>query len=249
MNSSFLQFGHLRIPIYGIFAAVGLMAALGLSQRTARYAHLAPEALWNAGVTAIVSAFLISRLLLVAFNFHSFLEYPLLILALPSLTTTGILLTSIFMLAYIRWRRLPLLPLFDAAAPCGALLWAFLTLGSVFDGTRDGMPTHLPWGIRDSIAASGRVHPVEVYTLVAASLIAVASHRIIHSTSALGSTFAIASIASGLAIFFIDFFRLPSEFLEHSPIDPSQIGGLAMILAGATILIRRSPSPQTPPDL
>ncbi len=117
LHSSYLQLGHLHIPVLGVFAALGLMGALALSQRTARYAGLAPEAVWNAGMTAIVSAFVISRLLLIAFNPHSFLQYPLLILALPSLTTTGIFITALFMLGFIRWCKLPLLPLLDATAP------------------------------------------------------------------------------------------------------------------------------------
>jgi phosphatidylglycerol:prolipoprotein diacylglycerol transferase len=236
VHSSFLQLDRLHIPIFGVFAALGLMAALALSQRTARYAGLLPEAVWNAGMTAIVSAFVISRLLLVVFNLQSFLQYPLLVLALPSLTSTGVLLTAMFMLGYIRWRRLPLLPLLDAASPCAALLWACLSLGRIADGTRDGMPTHLPWAVRDGMTSS--VHPVEIYAFVAASLLCLMTLRLLHARSMPAETTAVALISSGIAIFFIDFCRLPSNLLERSPLDPSQIIGLAMILIGAPLILR-----------
>lgn len=231
MHPSFLQIGHLHISVFGVFAALGLMAALWLSQRTARHAGLGPEAAWNAGITAIVSTFVVSRMLLIAFNLRSFLAYPLLVLVLPSLTTTGVLLTAILMLGYVRWRKLPLFPLLDAAAPCAALLWAFFSLGRVLDGTHDGMPAHSIWG-------GGPVQPVELYALIAASLLCVALLRISRIGQVPGRTTAIALIAWGLAIFFIDFFYLPSDLLPNLWLDPAQIIGLAMILVGAALFTR-----------
>jgi len=212
------------------------MAALALSQRTARFAALEPGPVWNAGVAAVVSAFVISRLLLVAFNLHSFLEYPLLVLALPSLTSIGILLTTLFMLAYIRWRGLPLLRLLDAAAPCAALLWAFLGLGRLLDGTRDGIATHLPWG------EGTFVHPVEAYSSIASSLVCLLLLRLLHARYVEGETTGFGLLLAGLAVFFIDFFRLPSDLLSeawpHAPLDPSQIMGVAMLLTGIALLRR-----------
>jgi phosphatidylglycerol:prolipoprotein diacylglycerol transferase len=228
----------MRIPVFGVFAALGLMSALTLSQRTARYANLSPEAVWNAGVTAILSAFAISRLLLIAFNLHSFLQYPLLILALPSLTTTGILITALFMLGYIRWRKLSLLPLLDAAAPCAALLWAFLSLGRQFDGTRDGMP------ITSSISGSApRSEPVELFTFMAAlilcrALLGLLKHKPGEEPRTAGTVTSAGLLITGLVIFFLDFFRLPSDLLPSLWLDPSQIIGAAMILVGTALLVR-----------
>ena len=49
---------------------------------------------------------------------------------------------------------------------------------------------------------------------------------------------AIGFAACGLVLFFIDLFRLPSELLPDFPLDPSQIIGTAMILAGAGLYMR-----------
>ena len=237
----YLQLGHLHIPIYGVFAALGLMAALALSQRTARYANLSPEAVWNAAVTAILSAVVISRLLLIAFNFHSFLQYPLLILGLPSLTTAGIVLTAVFMLGYIRWRELPFFPLLDAVAPCAALLWAFLSLGQYFDGTRDGMPMHSSVG-----GPSPRPEPVEMLSFVAAfiscrALFAMLKPKPNGEPLRPGTVASAGFVISGLVIFFLDFYRLPSDLIPNAPLDPSQIIGIAMVLVGAALFLRAQP--------
>jgi phosphatidylglycerol:prolipoprotein diacylglycerol transferase len=241
VHSSFVQLGHLHIPIFGVFAALGLMTALALSQRTARYAGLAPAAVWNAGMTAIVSAFVISRLLLIAFNLRSFLQYPLLILALPSLTSLGILSTALFMLGYIRWRKLPLFPLLDAATPCAALLWFFLSLGRYFDGTRDGMPTQY-WTIHSNPIAT-RTQPVEIYTALAAFFVFFRTWRLLRKRHVkpqvpAGTVAAIALVVSGSLIFVLDFFHLPSDLLPNSFLDPSQIIAIAMVLVGAALLLR-----------
>src|ERR1700679_2690879 len=86
-----------------------------------------------------------------------------LLLELPSLTLSGVVLTAIVAVLYLRRRRLPLLNTLDAAAPCAALVWAFLGLGRFAEGTRDGMPGTVPWAVSSSF---GRVHPLEIYSAV-----------------------------------------------------------------------------------
>ena len=72
------------------------MAALTLSLRTAVIVGLSPDKLWNAGLFTLLSAFILSRLLLIARQpVPSFFIYPLLVLTLPSLNVHGILLTLI----------------------------------------------------------------------------------------------------------------------------------------------------------
>lgn len=224
------------------------MAALALSQLTARFAALDPAALWDAGITGMIAAFVISRALLVAFNLHSFLMYPTLLLAVPSLTTTGILLTAAFMLLYLRRKRLPLLAVLDAAAPCAALIWAFANLGRILEGTRDGMPTTLPWAIGDRML--GAVHPVELYTVLIAFALCASLFGLLRRRGYTGTTTAIGLLTAGVAVFFLDFFRLPSDLLPDSQtawLDPAQFLALGMIAAGG-VLVLLGPSKLQQPD-
>src|SRR5665213_3854163 len=67
----FIRLGPLRLTVYGIFAAAGLIAALWLSQRTAPRVGLPANKLWDAGVIAVIAAFVASRVLLIAFDFRA----------------------------------------------------------------------------------------------------------------------------------------------------------------------------------
>jgi phosphatidylglycerol:prolipoprotein diacylglycerol transferase len=230
--------GHLLLPTFGVLAAVGLMAALTLSLRTAATVGLNPEAVWNAGLFTILSAFVLSRLLLVFTNLHSFLSYPILLLMVPSLTATGILLTAIATVIYLRLRHLPLLVTLDAWAPCATLVWAFLALGHFAEGSDAGLPTTLPWGVRippDPI----RLHPVALYTTIAAALITLVLLRQLPHRHHPGDTAALALAAAGTTQFLITFLRQPSLYnvLLGNLLDPIQWISLGMILIAGLILL------------
>ena len=228
VHTTFLQFGHLHIPVFGVVVAVGLMAALSLTQWSARRVGLDADRVWNTAMLAVAAVFVVSRLLLVAFNFKSFLKYPFLLLAVPSLTSLGIAVSAALVYGYIRWRGVPMLPLLDSCAAPAVLLWAFVNAGYLLEGTRDGMP----------VGSASSPQPVEVYTLVAALVILLAVLNALRSGYRGGEATGLALSAGGLAIFFIDFYRLPSELLPGLPIDPSQIIALAMISVGGALLYR-----------
>ena len=162
-----LRVGPWRVSMYGVCAAVGLVAALGLSLKTPRLVGLEAERVWDAGLFAVMAAFVCSRLLLIAGDVHAFVRLPLVLLALPSFTYGGMVLTVVAVLAYLRWKRLPLLKVADAWAPCAAVLAAMLSVGRFFEGTELGMPTRLPWGMVTAESAGLRLHPVAVYAAIA----------------------------------------------------------------------------------
>jgi phosphatidylglycerol:prolipoprotein diacylglycerol transferase len=256
LHPTFFQLGPLHIPFFGVIVAIGLMAALALSQRTARYANLDGAALWDAGMIAMIAAFVISRALLIVFNFHSFLMYPVLLMAVPSLTSTGVLLTAAFLTVYLRRKRLPLLAVLDASAPCAALIWAFVNLGRIAEGTKDGMPTTLPWAVGGRMPAlmhgaiQAGVHPVELYTLLVALVLCALLFGLLRRRDYTGTTTAIGLLTAGAAVFFLDFFRLPSDLYPNPQtawLDPAQFLALGMIAAGG-VLVSLGPSKLQQPD-
>jgi len=243
VHSSFLHFGHFHIPLYGICAAAGLMAALTLCQVTARQVRLDAAAVWDSVLAMVFAALLISRTLLVAGSFRSFLSSPLLVLALPSLNDTGILLTAIFMGFYLRWKKLPLLGFLDAVTPCFALVWAFLSLGNLLDGTRDGMPTEPLFGM--AAGSSGKVYPIEFYTMITALILCGILIRILPRLRHAGLGWAAGLTLGGAAIFLLDFFRLPSALFVAAMLDPVQWLGLAMITVGGALFLAFPDLPAT----
>ena len=230
---SFLSVGRLHLPVFGLFAAAGLMAAMVLSQRTARWARVDAGALWDAGMGAVFSAFLLSRALLVAENFRTSLTHPLLVLELPSLTAAGVILTAIATAVYLRRRRLPLLRVLDAAAPCAALLSVFLEMGRMADGRREGMPTTARWAIASRF---GQVHPVEIYSTIAWLALCAALLGLLRLARRAGGTGAWGLLLGGLLLFVTDFFRLPSELYGTSWFDRVQWFALILVTSGGLML-------------
>jgi phosphatidylglycerol---prolipoprotein diacylglyceryl transferase len=231
--------GHLLLPTFGVLAATGLMAALTLSLRTATIVGLSPDKLWNAGLFTLLSAFVLSRLLIIAANLHNFLTYPILLLTLPSLTTTGIFLTILATLIYLRIRHLPILETLNAWSPCATLIWAFLALGHFAEGSDAGLPTTLPWGL--SIPPDHtRLHPVALYAAIAAALLTLILLRELKHSSQPNDTIATALVAAGTIQFLLTFFRQPYPYTTstlYTALDPIQWIALGMIVVAAVIVL------------
>jgi phosphatidylglycerol:prolipoprotein diacylglycerol transferase len=221
-------------------AAIGLIAALTLSLRTAALTGLSPDRLWDAGLFTLLSAFVLSRLLLIAGSPRSFLAYPLLLLTLPSLNASGILLTLLATAIYLRIRQLPILATLDAWSPCATLAWAFLAIGHFAEGTDAGLPTTLPWGMRIPPAATP-LHPVTLYAALGAAVLTTILLRQLRHLRRPGDTFALALAATGTMQFLLSFFRQPYPYLVPNPklLDPIQWIALGMIfLAGLVLLLQ-----------
>jgi len=240
-----VRVGALRVPVFGVFAAVGLVGALWLSQRTAKAAGVDAEKLWDAGMFAVAAALVVSRLLLIAMDMKAFVHYPLLVLSLPSLTYGGIALTGVLVWLWLRWKRLRVLSVLDAWAPCAMLLWAALSVGHFVEGTDAGMPTSLPWGVvtaGDTVL--GKVHPVQIYALVVAVVLGAWLLRMLMKARRAGMVASVGLMAGGVASFALGMLRQPMESIGDSWLDPSQWVALMAVLAGAGIFaVSEHPDP------
>jgi phosphatidylglycerol:prolipoprotein diacylglycerol transferase len=211
------------------------MAALSLSLRTARLARLDPDAVWNAGLFTILAAFVLSRLLLVVINFQTFLRFPALLLAVPSLTAMGLLLTVLATLAWLRIKRLPLLRVLDAWAPCAALTWAFLALGHFAEGSDPGMATSLGIGVKMP-AESLALHPVALYAAVGGLVITAGLYRLLVLRKMTpGSVAGVGFVAVGLSQFLLSFVRQPGEPLWD--LDSLQWVAVGMLVVGSALVL------------
>lgn len=237
MHPTFVHIGFLTIPTFGLLAAVGLMLALALSLRTAVAACISPDRLWNAGLFAVIAAFVLSRLLLVATNLHTFVSYPILLLMVPSLTPLGLLLSAAATAIYLRRHQLPFLDTLDAWAPCATLAWAFLALGHFAEGSDPGLPSTLPWAMPNVPGGPFREHPIALYVALTATTITIVLLRHLRRPHAIGSTAALGLALSGLAQFLITFLRQP-EFEDNAfgtLLDPIQWVALGMIVIAALL--------------
>lgn len=241
----FIRIGSLRLTVYGIFAAAGLIAALWLSQRTAPRVGLPANKLWDAGVIAVIAAFVASRTLLIAFDFRAFLKYPLLVLALPSLTYGGMVLTTLLVWLWLRHKHLPLRDVLDAWAPSAALLAAVMAIAHFVEGTDAGMPTRLPWGVvTPGDTVLDRVHPIQLYATLIALVLCIVLFRMLPRRKFAGQVAAVALVTGGLAAFLLDMLQQPVESSGNALLDPGQFLALAAIIAGTALHLTAHPEPR-----
>lgn len=237
MHPTLFHLGHLQLPTFGLLAALGLMAALSLVLRCARLAGLPPDALWDATLFAVIAAFASSRLLLVVTNFHSFLSYPVLLLMMPSLTGLGLLLTAIATAIYVRAKRLPGLAVLDGWAPPATLLWAFLALGHLAEGSDPGLPSRAPWAVRVPPDPDLQ-QPVALFAAVVALAITGLLFRHLRLRPRAGTTASLALLAVGVTQFLLTFLRQPYPYAPDAPnfpLDPIQFAALGMIVAAGLL--------------
>jgi phosphatidylglycerol:prolipoprotein diacylglycerol transferase len=232
------RLGPFRLPVYGVFAAAGLLAALWLSLKSARLVGLEPEAVGDAGLFGLMAAFVVSRALLVVGDPHGFARLPLVLLSLPSFTYGGMALTAVVMVAYLRWKGLKLLRVMDAWAPCAAALAAMLSLGSFFEGADRGMPTTLPWGT--VLRGSGglmHVQPVELYGAVAGLGLLVVLMNLLQRRMRAGRVAGIALVSGGAVGFLLDMMTQPAEVQGSAWLDPAQWIAVVAMLAGGLLIM------------
>ncbi len=232
--SGIVRIGPLRLSAFGLCAAIGLIAAFALMRRTASLAQLDPEPLWDAGLFAVMMAFLLSRALLIANDPHGFLAFPLIMLGLPSLTYLGIALTAVATLLYLRRKRLPILAVLDAWSPCAALLAVALSLGHHLEGTNPGMPTALPWGLHLD-GTTIRIHPVQLYAAAAALVLTGALLPLLRRQRQPGRTTGTALAAGGLVAFLLDLITQPAAANE-AWLEPRQYVALGAVVAGLALI-------------
>ncbi len=231
-----LRLPGVRLPVYGVFAALGMIAAMWLSQKTAVRVGLEAEGLWDAGVFVVMAGFVLSRLTLIALDPRAFLRMPLVMLALPSYTWVDASLTALAGVIYMRWKRIPLLAALDAWAPCAAALGAILSLGRFFTGADRGMPTRLPWGrVMPGSAGLMHQHPVDLYATLACLLLLIGLMKMLERHGRTGRVAAAALLAFGGVSFLLDMVTQP----ESGPgawLDPVQWLAVGMMLSGGVLL-------------
>src|SRR5208283_588716 len=144
--------GAILIPSYGAMAALGVLLALFLAQRTARIAGVNAAEVWNLSVVSLFAALVGQRLLLLLMNWSDVRRHPPWMLGLamihhPLLGAAGALAGLASAAAYARWRRLALWTTGDALAAPLALGLAFEQVGALLAGSGCGTDASVRWAV------------------------------------------------------------------------------------------------------
>lgn len=261
MHPVLFRIGSLIIPSYGALAALGVLLALALVQRTARQRGLAPSAVWNLCVLALCAAFAGSRIVLVVLNWTVVCTHPAWLLSLamihhPLLAVIGVAFAFVIAIPCAHMYRLPLAHLADALAAPLALGLAVEQIGELFAGSGYGIETSARWAIvySDPLALrwSGTplfepLHPVQAYAALAFFVIALALLVWMPHAHRAGDVAGATLMSMGTATYLTEFFRDPEGrgALLGRAVDLPQLVAVAAVLAGA-FMLRERPSREVP---
>jgi phosphatidylglycerol:prolipoprotein diacylglycerol transferase len=248
--------GSILIPAYGASAAVGVLLALFLAQRTARIAGLNTGQVWNLCVVALFAALVGQRLLLVALNWSDLRLHPAWLLTLamihhPLLAAAGALAGTGAAVLYARSRRLPLANTADTLAAPVALGLAFEQLGALLAGSGYGTEASVRWAVTYSNPLAARwsgtplgipLHPVQGYaalgflTLSILLLVWLPERRRQRDVAGLWL------LGTGVVVFLTELWRDPEGrgMLPGGALDGPQVAAILMVLAGGLVLMERA---------
>ena len=247
--------GSILVPAYGAAAALGVLLALFLAQRTARMVGIDAGKVWNLCILALFAGLAGQRLLLVAINWSDLRRHPLWMLTLamvhhPLLGAAGALAGVGTALIYARWQRLPLGATADALAAPLALGLAFEQLGALLAGSGYGTETAARWAVvyTNPLAArwSGTplgvaLHPVQAYAAVAFLTLAVFLLVWLPVRRRQGDVAGMGLLGTGVAVYLTELGR-DSEgrgALLGGALDGPQLAAILLVLAGALALWER----------
>ena len=247
--------GAIVIPAYGAVAALGVLAALVLAQRTAAKADVNAAQVWNLCVIALFAALIGSRLLLIIANWHDLSRHPSWLFGLgmvhhPLVGAAGALAGALAALLYALWQRMPIWNTADALAAPLALGLAFEQVGALLAGSGYGTSTSARWAVTYSSFLAARwsgtplgtpLHPVQAYAALADLTIAICLLLWLPMRRQPGDVAGLWLMMSGVAIFITEIWRDPQGrgVFFSGALDGPQVAAIALVLAGGVILRER----------
>ena len=253
MHPVLFHLGSIVIPSDGALAAVGVLLALFMAQRTARIAGVNSGQVWNLCVIALFAAIIAQRLVLVAANWSALRSHPSWMLAVamihhPLLAASGALAGAGSAVLYARWQRLPLWTTADALAAPLALGLAFEQVGALLAGSGYGTEATVRWAVTytDPLAArwSGTplgigLHPVQAYAAVAYLTLSIVLLVCLPRRRQQGDVAGLWLLGTGVAVYITELWRDTEGrgALMNGALDGPQIAAIAMVVAGGLVLV------------
>ncbi|QEE27211.1 hypothetical protein FTW19_03795 [Terriglobus albidus] len=243
MHPWLFRWGRFGLPTRGACAAIGIIAAMAMGHRVARRSGVDPEKFWDLGFFAVITVFVLSRLELVLVNWKVFLQSPAIVLALPTVSTLGLLLTALICLLYMRRNGMHVLKTLDAAGICATLLLVFVHLGDFLSGDDVGLATlSFPGRLQRGQGAFAHVglHPVALYAALASLLIFFTLLWFLPRRGQAGEVFGLALGLGAIARFWVDCYRMETIFEIATPfgLDPDQVVMVVVMLVAAAFWLK-----------
>jgi phosphatidylglycerol---prolipoprotein diacylglyceryl transferase len=256
MHRTVIDLGPLAIRSYGVMLVIAFWLGIEMSARSARRLGLDPARILDMGLVVLVSSLVGSRLLYVVSHISEYQHDKISVLKVweGGLTFYGGLIAGVACgLAYLRWKRLPVLDVTDVVAPYLALGIAIARVGCFLNGCCFGKATHLPWGcvfppdsqagwIQRSMLGGQAVQPTQIYeSLACVAMFIYLRYLSGRQGRARGTVFFTFLLLYGVWRFGIDFVRYyePGMLIGATGITWNQVVSVVMMASGLIMLLRR----------
>ena len=255
MHPVLFRLGSVFVPAYGALAAIGVLLALLLTQRTARSAGMDPNRVWNLCIVILFTALIGSRVLLIVVNWSILRRHPMWILGLamihhPVLATAGA--TLALLAGWVYARRSVRMQDQAREAPREHRRWfeAACDFGALLAGSGYGTGTRLPWAVVYTSPLAARwsgvpigipVHPVQAYVALAFLGIALCGLLWLQHRRQHGDAAGLCLMTAGVALFITEFWRDPvgRGAMLGGLLRGPQVAAIILVFTGALLLVER----------
>ncbi len=253
MHPILLRVGGFTLYTYGLFVAIGFLAAVWFSQKNARRYHIGAQDISDLFLIVLIFSVVGARLLYVAVNWPYYALHPLEIYHIWSgglVFFGGFIGAAIAALVTIKIKKLSLWDTADAMAPGIALGHCFGRIGCLFAGCCYGKTCDLPFAVTfthpQSLAPLNiALHPSQLYMAVSNLLLFFLLLWMQQRQKIKGTIFLSYLVLYSLFRFIMEFFRSDDRgYFFSTPLSLSQ--GICLvigILAAAFLLIRKPKPP------
>ena len=168
------EIGPLSVHAYGFAIAIAFLIGILVSLHYAKREGIKGEAILDLSIYIIIAAIFGSRFLYVIGEWKQYKENLMEIFMVQRgglVFLGGLFLAMLVVVSYAKWKRIPLLKLFDTLAPGTALGYAITRIGCFLNGCCFGLPTKVPWAVvfpKGSLAGfylpGEHIHPTQLYS-------------------------------------------------------------------------------------
>ncbi|MDR2427961.1 MAG: prolipoprotein diacylglyceryl transferase [Endomicrobium sp.] len=251
MHSIIFSFGKLTIFSYGLFVALAFFTAITYLSKQIKKSKekiLSQDELYSLFIYIIVSGIIGARLLFVFSNPQDFVLDPMSVFKLWEgglIYYGGFISAAIFVLAYVRIKKISILKLGDFFAPALALGHAIGRIGCFFAGCCYGKETNVAWSVvfrdKNSLAALGvHLHPTQLYESFGNFLIFFLLYFYSKKEHKKGFLVSFYFISYAVLRFVVEFFRGdPDRGGQYFGLSVSQILSLILFIIGVSIICKK----------
>ncbi len=240
MYNDWFTIGPLTIHGYGFMIAVGVLVALGVTERKAKARGMDENIVDNMAWSGLLCGFLGAKLLYLLVNWRSFIADPLHYIGSSGFVVYGGLILGILgAYVYCRRKNVVFMDYFNMLVPQIALGQAFGRIGCFFAGCCYGRETHGAFGIvfpAGSMAPSGvPLIPTQLISAAGDFLIFLILHQLEKEDAYHNRTGALYMILYSAGRFMIEFLRGDAERGAIGILSTSQFIGLLTMALGIII--------------